>query len=138
MSGHGASAAQTTSGTVTGLADSIEAFILDQGLTGIDTVGSSLGASLVLEPTRRGLVGAGIALDPGGFWRGWEKAFFKATIGASVKLVREIKPGLSVLSGNAVTRALLLAQLSSRARALPAAFVEQELQSLAATQTVDA
>ena len=138
LPGHGASPAVATSWTVKGLADSVEVFILDQKLVGIDAVGSSLGASIVLELTRRGLVGAGIALDPGGFWRGWEKAFFQATMGASVKLVRGIKPGLSVLSGNAVARALLLAQLSARARAIPAAFIEQELQSLAATQTVDA
>jgi pimeloyl-ACP methyl ester carboxylesterase len=67
LPGHGKSPAAADSGTFVGLADSVERFILDNGLDGIDIVGSSLGARIVLEMARRGRVGAAVALDPGGF-----------------------------------------------------------------------
>ena len=73
LPGHGQSAARADSGTFAGLADSVEAWLAEQGLAGADLVGSSLGARLVLELARRGGTGAVIALDPGGFWRGWER-----------------------------------------------------------------
>ncbi len=70
LPGHGATPADPDSGTFMGLANSVDAFITEQGLSGIDIVGSSMGARLALELARRGKVGAVVALDPGGFWRG--------------------------------------------------------------------
>jgi pimeloyl-ACP methyl ester carboxylesterase len=57
----------------------VTAFIHTNGLTGIDVVGSSMGARLVLELARRGgMVGGVVALDPGGFWQGSQRhAFYK-------------------------------------------------------------
>ena len=40
-------------------------------------VGSSMGARLVLEMARRGRARAVVALDLGGFWKGWERTFLK-------------------------------------------------------------
>ncbi len=57
------------------LADAVAAFLDAHNLTGVDVVGSSMGARLVLELARRGVVGATVSLDPGGFWRGWERTF---------------------------------------------------------------
>lgn len=45
------------------LADAVETFIDEQGLAGIDTVGSSMGAQMVLELARRGVGGTTVALD---------------------------------------------------------------------------
>ena len=109
LPGHGETPAVTGSGTFRGLADSVEAFIVDQGLEGIDIVGSSLGARIVLELARRGKVGATIALDPGGFWRGWERTYFRTTLSASIRLVRGLAPALPTLSRYALTRSMLLA-----------------------------
>ncbi len=60
------------------LSDAVTEFLISNELTGIDAVGSSMGARLVLELARRGgVLGAVVSLDPGGFWRGWERhAFF--------------------------------------------------------------
>ena len=137
LPGHGATPADPDSGTVTGLANSLDAFISEQGLSGTDVVGSSMGARLALELARRGRVGAALALDPGGFWRGWERTFFRTTIGASIRLVRGLEPTLPTLSHNVAARTTLMAQLSARPWALAAELVATELKSFAATPTFD-
>ncbi len=138
LPGHGETPAVASSGTFRGLADSVEAFIVDQDLEGIDIVGSSLGARIVLEMARRGKVGATIALDPGGFWRGWERTYFRTTLSASIRLVRGLAPVLPTLSRYAVTRSMLLAQLSAHPWKLDGKIVTTELSTFATTKTFDA
>lgn len=138
LPGHGKTPAEVDGTTFAGLADSLERFILEQELEGIDIVGSSLGARIVLEMARRGRVGATIALDPGGFWHGWERTYFRTTLAASIRLVRALGPALPALSRSAVTRSALLAQLSARPWRLDGEVVTTELQSLAGTKTFDA
>lgn len=136
LPGHGHSPASEDSGTFRGLADSLEDYILRNRLGGIDAAGVSLGGRLVLEMARRGCVGDVVALDPGGFWRGWERAYFKWTLGASLRLLRLLKGQLGRLSASPAARSVLLAQLSARPRSLPAELVERELASFAGTPTV--
>ena len=138
LPGHGATPAETDSGTFDGLVGSVERYITDNGLVGIDVVGSSMGARIVLELARRGGVGNVVALDPGGFWRGWERTFFKITIGISGRLLRAIKPSLPTLSRYKASRTALLAQLSVRPWALDPDIVETELTGLSNTTTFDA
>lgn len=138
LPGHGATPAESDSGTFDGLVRSVERYIAETGLTGIDVVGSSMGARLVLELARRGGVGNVVALDPGGFWRGWERTYFKATIGLSGALLRAIRPALSILSRNVVSRTALLAQLSARPWALDPHIVATELTGLSTTSTFNA
>ena len=138
LPGHGASPAAADSGTFAGLVASVEAYIAANGLAGIDIVGSSMGARIALELARRGNVGAVVALDPGGFWRGWERTFFKTTISASGKLLRAIRPALPALSRNVAARTALLAQLSARPWALDPQLVATELASITNTPTFDA
>lgn len=137
LPGHGATPAEADSGTFSGLVGSVERYITDNGLTGIDVVGSSMGARIVLELARRGCVGNVIALDPGGFWRGWERQFFKITIGLSGMLVRALRPVLPMLCRNRVSRTALLAQLSARPWALDPQVVSTELVGLGNTKTFD-
>ena len=138
LPGHGATPVLPGSGSFAGLVEHVEDFIAERGLEGTDMVGSSMGARIVLELARRGGVGAVVALDPGGFWRGWERQFFKTTIGLSGRLVRAIRPALPALSRHAASRTALLAQLSARPWALAPELVETELTGLAATSTFDA
>lgn len=137
LPGHGASSAEADSGTFAGLADGVERFVADQRLGGVDMVGTSMGGRLVLEMARRGTAGNVVALDPGGFWQGWERTFFKTTIGASVRLLRALRPALLALSRNPVSRTALLAQLSARPWALDGAVVATELKSYVDTPTFD-
>lgn len=138
LPGHGRSPALAGRQTIAAFADAIEAFVREQGLQGVDLVGSSVGARLVLEMSRRGVGGHCVALDPGGFWRGWETDFFHYTLAASIRLLRLLKPALPFLSRHALTRALLLVQLTARPSFLPAGVVLTELQSLVATPVFDA
>jgi len=101
------------------LTDAVASFIDQQGLAGVDTVGSSMGARMVLELARRGVGGTAVALDPGGFWSDGELRFFGISLRASIKLLRALRPALPLLIGNPVTRTLLLAQFSARPWALP-------------------
>jgi pimeloyl-ACP methyl ester carboxylesterase len=138
LPGHGASPAEADSGTFLGLVGSVERYIADQGLEGVDIAGCSMGARIALELARRGSVGNVVALDPGGFWRGWERTFFKVTIGLSGRLLRAIRPLLPLLSRHAVSRTALLAQLSVRPWALDPQVVATELTGLSNTPTFDA
>lgn len=137
LPGHGGNPPEVNSGTFSGLTDSVERYITESGLTGIDVAGSSMGARMALELARRGGVGNVVALDPGGFWRGWERTYFKATIGGSGRLLRAIRPALPTLSRNAASRTALLAQLSARPWALDPEVVATELESIATTPTFD-
>lgn len=100
-------------------------------------VGSSMGARLVLEMARRGRSGAVVALDPGGFWEGWERHFVKTTLSASGMLLRSLRPVLPKLAHSAVARSLLLMQLTARPWKLSGDLVATELQSFADTGTFD-
>jgi pimeloyl-ACP methyl ester carboxylesterase len=123
--------------SIAALADAVTAFLHEQRLTGADVAGSSLGARLVLELARRGVVGAAVALDPGGFWQGWERRYFELTIRASARLVRLLQPVMPRLTGNSLTRSLLFAQLSPRPWDLPASVTLAEMRSVAQSPSFD-
>jgi pimeloyl-ACP methyl ester carboxylesterase len=97
-----------------------------------------MGARLVLEMARRARAGAVVALNPGGFWRGWERTFFRTTISASIRLVRGLQSALPAISNNVAGRTALMAQLSARPWALDPALISQELKSFVNTRTFDA
>jgi len=138
LPGHGDSPSEHDSGTFAGLARSLEQWLLAEGLSGVDMVGSSLGGRLVLEMARRGLSGAAVALDPGGFWQGWERHFIKTSLMTSGVLLRSLRPLLPTLAQSAPARSLLLAQLASRPWDLDADLISKELASFAGTPTFDA
>lgn len=138
LPGHGDSPAEHDSGTFAGLVGSVERFIAEHDLAGVDLVGSSMGARIVLELARRGGAGHVVALDPGGFWQGWERTFFRTTIGLSGRLLRALRPALPTLSRNVATRTALLAQLSSHPWTLDGEVVATELTTLSNTPTFDA
>lgn len=115
------------------LADAVTSLLATHGLTGVDVVGNSMGARLVLELARRGVVGATVALDPGGFWKGWERGFFYATIALSIRLVRLLQPVMPRLTGRPVGRTLLFAQISARPWRIPADLALTELRTFAAS-----
>ncbi len=121
------------------LADALTGFLKDQGLLGIDAVGSSMGARLVLELARRGgVLGAVVSLDPGGFWRGWERHFFYRSIAVSIRLVRLLQPVMPQLSRSAIGRSMLLAQFSARPWKLSPQVVLDEMRTFAASPSFDA
>lgn len=119
------------------LAEASTAFLEAHDLRGADVVGSSMGARLVLELARRGVVGATVSLDPGGFWRGWERPYFRATIGASIRLVRTLQPIMPRIAQSPAGRTLLLAQLSAHPSQLPPDLVLSEMRSFAASPSFD-
>lgn len=120
------------------LSDAVIEFLIANELTGIDAVGSSMGARLVLELARRGSVlGAVVSLDPGGFWRGWERHAFYASVYASVRLVRLLQPVMPFIIGNAVGRTLLFAQFSARPWKLSPEVTLEEMRSFAASPSFD-
>ncbi len=138
LPGHGETPTESDSGTFAGLARSLDAWLDSERLSSADLVGSSLGGRLVLEMARRGRTGAVIALDPGGFWQGWERHFIATSLLTSGLLLRSLRPLLPMLSHNAASRSALLAQLTARPWDLSGALVAAELKSFANTLTFDA
>ncbi|WP_423141673.1 alpha/beta fold hydrolase [Parablastomonas sp. CN1-191] len=137
LPGHGQTAAEADSGTFASLARGVEDWLINENLEDIDMVGSSMGARLVLEMARRGRAGAVVALDPGGFWHGWERTFFRTTISASIALVRAMQPILPSITKNVAGRTALMLQLSAKPWALDPSLVLNELRSFAGTSTFD-
>lgn len=135
LPGHDGAPAEADSGTFSGLMRNLDAFITTEGLADVPLVGSSLGARMVLEMARRGHRGPVVALDPGGFWKGWERTMFKATLTASVGLLRGLGPALKPIARTAAGRSLLLAQLSAHPWRLDGDLVAAELRAFAATPT---
>ena len=120
------------------LSDAVTSFIDAQGLRGIDVVGSSMGARLVLELARRGgVVGSVVSLDPGGFWRGWERHAFFSSIWLSIRAVRLLQPLMPAISRSKVARTMLLAQFSRRPWALDPAVVLDEMRAYAQATAFD-
>lgn len=124
--------------SIAALADALTDFLAERDLTGIDLVGSSVGARLVLELARRGIGGTTVALDPGGFWGPVQKRVFHTSIAASIRLVRLLRPALPTLTSSPAGRTALLAQLSPRPWSLPQPLVLRELRSWADAPSYDA
>lgn len=124
--------------SIASLTDEVESFIAEEGLDGVDLLGSSMGARMVLELARRGATGTTVALDPGGFWGDGGARYLDISLRASIRLVRALQPVLPALLGNPVGRTALLAQLSARPWALSREVALRELRSFAAAPSFDA
>lgn len=124
--------------TIESLANELTKFIVTHNLIGVDVVGSSMGARLVLELVRRGsIVGAAIALNPGGFWNLWEKNIFYASISLSLKLVKLLQPLMQKITSSKIGRKILLSQFSANPGKLEPSFVLQEMRDYARAQSTD-
>ncbi|RDH76434.1 alpha/beta fold hydrolase [Mycolicibacterium moriokaense] len=123
--------------TVASLTDAVEEFIAEQRLDGVDVVGSSMGARMVLEMARRGHTGNVVALDPGGFWTDAQLKVFAATVRPSVALVRRIQPLLPVLTRSTLGRSALMLQFSAHPWRLAPDLVLQELQNFDSSPSMD-
>lgn len=137
LPGFGKSAPLDGPVTIATLTDAVEDFIDAESLSGVDTVGSSMGARMVLELARRGGGGDTVALDPGGFWSPGQLRYFAVTIGASLKLIRKLQPALPAITNNPVGRTALLAQFSAHPWSLPAPLVLAELRAFDAAVSAD-
>jgi len=126
---------RTSIGTLT---DVIIDFLEHHKLLGIDVVGTSMGARLVLELARRGgVVGAVISLDPGGFWQGWEKHAFYSSIKASIGLIRLIHPRIPQILRKPLGRRLLLLQFSAKPKNLDPEIPIKELNDYVQAKSFD-
>ena len=138
LPGHGDTPALKGETTMAALCDAVAEFLDDHDLTGVDAVGSSMGARLVLELARRGgVIGGAVALDPGGFWQGWQIPFFYHSINLSIKLVRVLQPVMPQLTHNVIARSLLFAQFSARPWRIPPEIALNEMRSFAASPVFD-
>lgn len=138
LPGHGDTPPLAGATSVYTLADAVTAFVREHRLEGIDAVGSSMGARLVLELARRGgVLGTVVALGPGGFWRGWERHLFFGSIWASIRAVRALQPMMPEIARSALGRTLLLAQFSPRPWRLAPSVVLEEMRAYAASPVFD-
>lgn len=124
--------------SVSALADAVAQFLREHDLIGVDAVGSSLGARLVLELARRGdVVGIAVCLNPGGFWSGWQRHQFHLSMWWLVRAARLLQGSMPRIVARPWSRALLLRRLSAAPGRLEAEFVLDELQCLAAAPSFD-
>ncbi|OGX90461.1 alpha/beta fold hydrolase [Hymenobacter coccineus] len=124
--------------TIAALADAVTAFLEAHDLIGIDAVGSSMGARLVLELARRGgVLGAVVSLDPGGFWKGWEKPVFYRSEALAVRLVRALQPVMPAITRSKVGRTLLLSQYAYYPRRVSPHVALDEMRTFANAPSFD-
>jgi pimeloyl-ACP methyl ester carboxylesterase len=122
LPGFGESPPLTGEVSVASLTDAVENFIAEQDLGGVDVVGSSMGARMVLDLARRGHAGDVV-------WSDWQVKIFGATVGPSIALVKRIQPLLPAMTKSAVGRTALLLQFSAKPWRLPADLVLGELRN---------
>ncbi|HLM61078.1 MAG TPA: alpha/beta fold hydrolase [Pyrinomonadaceae bacterium] len=138
LPGHGDTPPLNGETTIATLADAVTEFLGDNDLTGVDAVGSSMGARLVLELARRGgILGGVVSLDPGGFWQGWQIPYFYHSVNLSIKLVRALQPVMPQIANSAIGRSLLLAQFSPSPWRLVPEVVLEEMRSFANSPVFD-
>jgi len=138
LPGHGQTPPLPGEVSIRTLANALTEFLAVNKLMGIDAVGSSMGAHLVLELARRGgILGAVVSLDPGGFWRGWEQPFFYRSLYISIRLLRWLKPLLPFMTRHAITRTLFFAQLSARPWLLSPQLLLDEIHNYLASPSFD-
>ena len=138
LPGHGQTPPLAGAVSISTLADAVTEFLEEEGLLGIDAVGSSMGARLVLELVRRGgVLGAVVSLDPGGFWEGWEVPVFYYSVAASVRLVRALQPVMPAITSSPVGRTALFAQFSAHPWSIPSDLALTEMRSFAASPSFD-
>ena len=95
--------------TFSSLCTEVTSFIMTHNLQGIDVVGSSMGARIALELSRRGgIVGSVVALDPGGFWNRFSKFYFYIVTALSHVLVKLLQPFMKQISESILGRKILL------------------------------
>jgi len=124
--------------SIDGLADAVTMFLNEHDLVGVDAVGSSMGARLVLELARRGgVVGTVVSLDPGGFWSGWQRYGFHASVWLFVRLLRMLQPSLPTLAAKEWTRVALMWALSAQPRRLSPEFVLEEISGYTGAPTFE-
>lgn len=117
--------------SVDSLADSVQQFIVNNNLTGVDVVGSSAGACITLELARRGgILGTAIALNPPGFWRGWQRRYYLYSMNAIINTVQHFKQPLHILLQSMIMRRLLMLQLSANPFKIPMRFLAGEMEGL--------
>ncbi|GAB4006563.1 alpha/beta fold hydrolase [Spirosoma migulaei] len=134
LPGFGQSPALIGEVSIDTLADAVTDFLTQVKLLGIDAVGNSMGARLVLELARRGnVVGAVVSLDPGGFWQGWQVPYFYQSVRLSAHLSNLIQPILPPLVGNPISRTLLFAQFSAHPWTIPARVAQNEFREFLPT-----
>jgi len=134
LPGHGDSPSLPGENSIGTFADALTSFLTRHDWLGIDAVGSSMGARLVLELARRGgVLGAVVSLDPGGFWQGWQVPVFYHSVSVSQKLVRALQPVMPALAGSAAGRTVLLPQFSAHPWAVDSQQAIDEMHSFAHT-----
>ena len=138
LPGFGKTPPLTSEVSIRTLCDAITDYLRAEGLLGIDAVGSSMGARLVLELARRGgVLGTVVSLDPGGFWEGWQRRAFFVSIAFSIRLLRLLKPLLPFLTRHSWTRTVLLAQFSAHPWRLSPALTLDELHNFTVSPSFD-
>ncbi|MDB5813938.1 MAG: hydrolase [Rhodocyclales bacterium] len=138
LPGHGQTPSLEGETSIRTLANALTEFLAANNLIGIDAVGSSMGASLVLELARRGgVLGAVVSFDPGGFWCGWEIPVFHGSLYVSIRLARALRPLMPTLARHTMTRTLFFAQLSARPWKLPPQLLIDEMRSYVASPSFD-
>ena len=77
------------------------------------------------------MLGTVVSLGPGGFWAGWERIAYQASMCLSMRLARTFGFAMPAIAAHDWSRALLLARFSPQARRLSPELVLTEMRSYA-------
>lgn len=120
--------------SVYSLCNDVTTFIMTHNLQGIDVVGSSMGARIALELSRRGgIVGSVVAMNPGGFWNALEKTIFYLSMSFSILMIKLFQSSIDKISYSPFLKKLFLSQFSYAPAHLPAETVQHELRDFVKT-----
>ena len=140
LPGHGDSPLPAGGGPlgVPELADHVQAFLRQVGLTRPGVAGNSLGGAIALELARRGVASTAVALAPIGFWSRAEVWYALIVLRASRLLASLLLPVLRPVLATAPVRAAVLGVYFARPLRLTLAQAEATVRGFAAAAGVGA
>lgn len=114
-------------------------FLESQDIAECDAVGCGLGAAILLELAGRRApqVGSVVALNPGGFWRGWQGTAFQRVMQMVRLSSKALHGAMPFLSRHAAGRAACMSHISPYAWRLSPETVLDEMRDWAASPTFE-
>jgi pimeloyl-ACP methyl ester carboxylesterase len=137
MPGFGASAPLPGRTGIAALTDAVQGWMDGQGIAGAHVAGNSTGGGVALELADRGAAASVCALAPIGFWSARERAFAQASLSGTRALSRAVRPAIPALTGNPVTRTLMLGQYAAKPWRIDAATAVADVDALIGAAAFD-
>lgn len=115
------------------LALAVEELCGELGLARPAVAGISMGGAVALELAKQDAVTSACAISPSGFWKGWERGWATASLGATSALTKRLAPRADAICATPAGRTAMFGQTTGRPWRIPAADAAAGVRTIAAS-----